>query len=301
MPKVLVLHTGGTLMMQAGAGASRAGAPLTPDVYGRDLAAELPSLVRIADLETRILFTMDSGDMQPADWIAIAREVHAAAADPGIDGIVDRPRDRYDGVHGERAGAPPRAAAEACRAHGGQRPLAACAHRCSREPDRRRPRRDAPGPRGRRSRLPRVRCGESCDEARRVGVRRLRLAELRPARRARAGRRRREARARTRGPRARSTRVSTLACSPCGSFRGSIRALLRGAVSAGVRGLVLEAYGTGNLPHLGGSLIPALEEAREMRGPGPGRLAVPARVRRHERVRRGGRRRKRPARSPGGT
>src|SRR6185312_14335039 len=71
MPRVRVLHTGGTLMMR-----SEGGAPLTPDVYGRDLVAELPSLARIAELETRILFTMDSGDMQPAEWSAIAREVH---------------------------------------------------------------------------------------------------------------------------------------------------------------------------------------------------------------------------------
>ena len=62
--------------------------PLTPDAYGRDLVAELPSLLRIADLETRILMTMDSGDLQPKDWITIAKEVHAAAEDPAIDGIV---------------------------------------------------------------------------------------------------------------------------------------------------------------------------------------------------------------------
>jgi L-asparaginase len=46
-------------------------------------------------------------------------------------------------------------------------------------------------------------------------------------------------------------------------FPGIDPSLVRGAVRAGVRGLVLEAYGTGNLPHLGGSLIPALEEARD--------------------------------------
>jgi L-asparaginase len=45
-------------------------------------------------------------------------------------------------------------------------------------------------------------------------------------------------------------------------FPGIDPALVRGALGAGVRGLVLEAYGTGNLPHLAGSLIPALEEAR---------------------------------------
>jgi L-asparaginase len=45
-------------------------------------------------------------------------------------------------------------------------------------------------------------------------------------------------------------------------FPGLNPKLVQGAVRAGVRGLVLEAYGTGNLPHLSGSLIPALDEAR---------------------------------------
>jgi L-asparaginase len=84
MPHVLVLHTGGTVMMRAPA----PHVPLTPDVYGRDLVAELPSLARIAELETRIVFSVDSGDMQPGHWVTIAREVHAAVADPRVDGIV---------------------------------------------------------------------------------------------------------------------------------------------------------------------------------------------------------------------
>jgi L-asparaginase len=42
---------------------------------------------------------------------------------------------------------------------------------------------------------------------------------------------------------------------------------VKGALRAGVRGLVLEAYGTGNLPRLGGSLIPALQEAKERQVP----------------------------------
>jgi L-asparaginase len=44
-------------------------------------------------------------------------------------------------------------------------------------------------------------------------------------------------------------------------FPGLDPALLLGAVHAGVKGLVLEAYGTGNFPKLGGSLIPAIAEA----------------------------------------
>jgi L-asparaginase len=46
-------------------------------------------------------------------------------------------------------------------------------------------------------------------------------------------------------------------------FPGLDPALVRGALRVGVRGLVLEAYGMGNLPHLSGSLIPAVDEARE--------------------------------------
>ena len=46
-------------------------------------------------------------------------------------------------------------------------------------------------------------------------------------------------------------------------FPGLDPALVIGAVRAGVKGLVLEAYGTGNFPKLGGSLIPAFEEARQ--------------------------------------
>ncbi|MGO8993666.1 MAG: asparaginase [Polyangiaceae bacterium] len=263
MPKVLVLHTGGTLMMQAGAGASRAGAPLTPDVYGRDLAAELPSLVRIADLETRILFTMDSGDMRPEDWIAIAREVHAAAADPGIDGIVI--------VHGTDTMAYTASALglllgplpKPVVLTGAQRPLALA------RTDARENLIDAvlvatlPVPevtiafasralRGARATkrdawafdafdspncAPLVELGLGVDVAKHVRER----GALRPF----------DARL---DPRVLAVRV----------FPGIDPSLLRGAVRAGVRGLVLEAYGTGNLPHLGGSLIPALEEAREM-------------------------------------
>jgi L-asparaginase len=83
MPRVLVLHTGGTLMMRPeGAG------KLRPDAYGRDLLAELPILARVADVSTRILFDVDSGDMQPQRWVDIARAVHGAIADEAFDGVV---------------------------------------------------------------------------------------------------------------------------------------------------------------------------------------------------------------------
>jgi L-asparaginase len=44
-------------------------------------------------------------------------------------------------------------------------------------------------------------------------------------------------------------------------FPGLDPGLLSRALASGVRGLVLEGYGTGNLPHKTGSLIPVLEQA----------------------------------------
>src|SRR5579863_9769745 len=74
-------------MMSTPMGADGPG-PLAPDAYGHDLVRELPTLARIAELEARILMNIDSGDMQPEDWVAVAREVHAALADGAYDGVV---------------------------------------------------------------------------------------------------------------------------------------------------------------------------------------------------------------------
>jgi L-asparaginase len=83
--RLLLIHTGGTLMMRGGNPE-----PLAPDVYTHDLLAELPVLRKIAEIETRILFNLDSSNMQPHHWVEIARAVHESM-------------DRYDGfviVHG---------------------------------------------------------------------------------------------------------------------------------------------------------------------------------------------------------
>ncbi|AKT36555.1 asparaginase [Chondromyces crocatus] len=60
--------------------------PLEPDVYTQDLLAELPVLRKIAEIEARILFNLDSADMQPRHWVEIGRAVHAAL--PRYDGVV---------------------------------------------------------------------------------------------------------------------------------------------------------------------------------------------------------------------
>ena len=80
--RLLLLHTGGTLMMRGGDGT----APLEPDVYTQDLLAELPVLRKIAELEARILFNLDSADMQPHHWVEIGRVVHEAL--PSYDGVI---------------------------------------------------------------------------------------------------------------------------------------------------------------------------------------------------------------------
>lgn len=83
--RLLLLHTGGTLMMREGEG------PHTPDVYARDLVAEVPVLERIADIEARILFNLDSSDLQPHHWVELATVVYEAIGGsraPEHDGVV---------------------------------------------------------------------------------------------------------------------------------------------------------------------------------------------------------------------
>ncbi|MDF2692333.1 MAG: L-asparaginase cytoplasmic [Labilithrix sp.] len=52
----------------------------------RDMVMEVPTLGRLAELDTRLLFKMDSANMQPSDWLTLAREVHREL--PNYDGIV---------------------------------------------------------------------------------------------------------------------------------------------------------------------------------------------------------------------
>jgi L-asparaginase len=239
-----------------------AGGPLTPDVYGRDLVSELPSLARIAHLDTEILFSLDSGDMQPAEWVAIARAVHAACADPSVDGVVvhgtdtmaytasaialllgrlpkpvvltgaqrplveartDARENVIDAVHVATLDVPEVTIAFASRALRGARATKRDAWAFDAF--------DSP------SCPPLVELGLGVDVAAHVRPR----GELEPL----------DPRL---DPRVLAVRV----------FPGFDPLLVKSALQAGVGGLVLEAYGTGNLPHLAGSLIPALEEARAL-------------------------------------
>jgi L-asparaginase len=254
---ILVLHTGGTLMMKP----SGAGRELRPDAYGRDLLAELPILGRAAEVTTRILFDLDSGDMQPSHWVELAGAVHGALTDEGFDGVVV--------VHGTDTMAYTASALALMLGPlhkpvvltGAQRPLVEV------RTDARQNLVDAvfaatlPIPEVSIAFASRVLRGArsmkrdswalaafdspSCGPLAELGVDVEIATHVRAAS---PGLAPFDARLE---PRVLAVRI----------FPGLEPALVAGAVRAGVRGLVLEAYGTGNFPKLGGSLIPALEEA----------------------------------------
>jgi L-asparaginase len=263
MPRLLLLLTGGTMLMTPATSSAGAGSrPLTLDEQrtSRDLVAEVPSLARIAELDTRLLMHMDSANMQPADWVTIAREVHTQLAT--YDGIVivhgtdtmaytasalalmlgplpkpvvltgsqkpivevrtDARQNLIDAALVATLPVPEVSIASGSRALRGVRATKRDAWGFSAF--------DSP------NLPPLVELGIGIEVASHV-AKPAALADL-------------DDRIE---PRVLAVRV----------FPGLDPDLVRGAIRLGVRGLVLEAYGTGTLPNLGGSLIPALEEARE--------------------------------------
>jgi len=60
--------------------------PLRAPTFAQDLVAEVPVLAEIAHIDTRILAQIDSSDMAPGTWVAIAECVHEALSD--YDGVV---------------------------------------------------------------------------------------------------------------------------------------------------------------------------------------------------------------------
>ncbi len=81
MKRVLILHTGGTLGMSA-----RRPSALQPDTYTHEILSRVPELAALARVDTRILCNLDSSDVGPEEWSALADEVAAARA--GHDGVV---------------------------------------------------------------------------------------------------------------------------------------------------------------------------------------------------------------------
>ncbi len=256
MPKLLLLLTGGTLLMSS----SKRTITFDEERTTRDLVAEVPSLARIADFDTKLLFHMDSANMQPKDWLVLASEVHARLEE--YDGVVlvhgtdtmaytasalamllgplpkpvvltgsQKPIDdvRTDARQNliDAATVATLAVPEVCIVAGARALRGARATK-----------RDAWGFRAFDSPncAPLVEMGIGVDVAAHV---------------------------RTPSPLAAFDARLEPQVLALRIFPGLDPELVRAALRAGVKGLVLEAYGTGTLPNLGGSLIPALDEARE--------------------------------------
>jgi L-asparaginase len=252
MPRLLLLLTGGTLLMHAEGKRTT----LDDEAASRDLALEAPTLARIADIDTRLLFRMDSANMQPADWLTLAREVHQEL--PNYDGIVV--------VHGTDTMAYTASALglllgplpKPVVLTGSQKPLVDV----------------------------RTDARQNLIDAAHVAT--LAVPEVAIVMHSRALRGVRatkkdawgfdafdsphlaplvdlgldvEVAAHARGPAALEALDDRLEPRVLAVrlFPGLDPALVRGALRAGVKGLVLEGYGTGNIP---ASLIPALEDAR---------------------------------------
>jgi L-asparaginase len=235
---------------------------LSPDVYAHDLLAELPVLARLGLIDPRIVLNLDSGDMQPDDWRTIARAVHAALLEPDVSGVVV--------IHGTDSMAYTASALGLMMGGlpkpviltGAQRPLSEA------RTDARANLVDAcllatmPVPevgvafasrlwRGVRSTKRDAWALEAFDSPSCPCLVDLGLGE------AIGGHVRAPAALAPLDERL-DKRVLAIRV-----FPGLDPAALRRALANGTRGLVLEGYGTGNLPHLQGSLIPVLREATD--------------------------------------
>ncbi|HJV25209.1 MAG TPA: asparaginase [Aromatoleum sp.] len=87
LPNLALIATGGTI---AGAAASATDVVgYTAGTLGADtLLAAVPQLRELANIRAEQLFNLDSKDMGPGHWLALAQRVQALAQDDGIDGIV---------------------------------------------------------------------------------------------------------------------------------------------------------------------------------------------------------------------
>lgn len=72
---VLILHTGGTLGMRP----REPDRALAPDEFGAAVLEHVPEITRIADVETRLLFNLDSSDVGPRHWAELAVAIHESA------------------------------------------------------------------------------------------------------------------------------------------------------------------------------------------------------------------------------
>lgn len=83
LPRVSIVSTGGTIASRVD---YRTGA-VTPALRAEDLYSMVPELAEIAQVETKVLFSIFSEDMTPKHWSRIAEEV-ASELETGVRGVV---------------------------------------------------------------------------------------------------------------------------------------------------------------------------------------------------------------------
>lgn len=81
MPRILLLHTGGTLGMAGGRPSA-----LRPAAFFKTLKSRCPELFRLADIELELFSNLDSSEMQPELWSRLATHLHRRL--PDFDGAV---------------------------------------------------------------------------------------------------------------------------------------------------------------------------------------------------------------------
>lgn len=81
MKRVLLLHTGGTLGMAGGRPDV-----LRPGTYAEALLERIPELEKLAQIDLEIFSNRDSSDLGPDDWVALAKRVSLARGK--VDGVV---------------------------------------------------------------------------------------------------------------------------------------------------------------------------------------------------------------------
>ena len=72
MRRILLLTTGGTIACRD------SGHGLAPALTAEDLLTAVPAVTRACEVETRALFNLDSTDMTPKEWMAIAASIRDA-------------------------------------------------------------------------------------------------------------------------------------------------------------------------------------------------------------------------------
>ena len=81
MPRILLLHTGGTLGMAGGRPSA-----LRPAAFFKTLKARAPELFQLAEIELELFSNLDSSEMQPELWSRMASHLHRRL--PEFDGAV---------------------------------------------------------------------------------------------------------------------------------------------------------------------------------------------------------------------